>query len=109
MLMCQIDDQFLEPPFFGVRQITRHLRIECHLVNEKRIRRRMRLWRSLKYECVYLHAWETGSHEKAGVGKWIEFYNRKRPHSALGGKSPAVVNWLRKDETQTGQQVQRVA
>jgi len=34
-----------------------------------------RLWRSLKYECVYLHAWETGSETKAGVRKWIEFYN----------------------------------
>ncbi|WP_407668413.1 integrase core domain-containing protein, partial [Nioella nitratireducens] len=68
-----------------------------------------RLWRTLKYECVYLHAWETGSEAKAGVGRWIEFYNRKRPHSALGGKPPAVVYWLRKDETQTGQQVQRVA
>ena len=30
-----------------------------------------RLWRSLKYECVYLHAWNTGSEAKAGVGKWI--------------------------------------
>ncbi|MDC0660914.1 IS3 family transposase [Leisingera sp. SS27] len=68
-----------------------------------------RLWRSLKYECVYLHAWETGSEAKVGVGKWVEFYNRKRPHSALGGKPPAVVYWLRKDETQTGQQEQRVA
>ncbi|MQY44460.1 transposase, partial [Epibacterium sp. SM1969] len=45
-----------------------------------------RLWRSLKYECVYLHAWETGSEVKARVGKWIEFYNRKRPQSALGGR-----------------------
>ena len=61
-----------------------------------------RLWRSLKYECVYLHAWETGSEAKAGVGKWIEFYNRKRPHSALGGKPPAVVYWQRKEETQPG-------
>ena len=68
-----------------------------------------RLWRSLKYECVYLHAWETGSEAKAGVGKWIEFYNHHRPHSALGGKPPAVVYWLRKNETQTDQQVQRVA
>jgi len=41
-----------------------------------------RLWRSLKYECVYLHAWETGSEAKAGIGKWMAFYNRKRPHSA---------------------------
>ncbi|SEJ96226.1 putative transposase [Cribrihabitans marinus] len=80
-----------------------------------------RLWRSLKCECVYLHAWETGSQARAGVGKWIEFYNRKRPHSALGGKPPAVVYWLRKDKTQppngdanitcraTDQQEQRVA
>ena len=80
-----------------------------------------RLWRSLKYECVYLHAWETGSEAKVGVGEWIEFYNRKRPHSALGGKPPVVIYWLRKDETQppngdasitcraTDQQEQRVA
>ncbi|WP_321829195.1 IS3 family transposase [Thalassovita sp.] len=246
MLMRQIDEQFLEAPFFGVRQMTWHLRNEGHLVNEKRIRRLMRLmglmpiyqkpntskaakghktypyllrglrverpnqvwcaditylpmrrgflylvaimdwhtrkvlawrisntleadfcvealneaiakfgppeimntdqgsqftsfawtdrlrrsgvrismdgkgrfldnifverlWRSLKYECVYLHAWEAGSEAKAGVGKWIEFYNRKRPHSALGGKPPAVVYWLRKEENQTDQQEQRVA
>ena len=68
-----------------------------------------RLWRSLKYECVYLHAWETGSEAKAGVSKWIEFYNRKRPHAALGGKPPAMVYWLRKDQTQPDQQEQRVA
>jgi len=41
-----------------------------------------RLWRSLKYECVYLHAWETGSDARAGITKWVEFYNHKRPHSA---------------------------
>jgi len=243
MLMRQIDEQFLETPFFGVRQMTWHLRNEGHLVNEKRIRRLMglmpiyqkpntskaakghkkypyllrglavtrpnqvwaaditylpmrrgflylvaimdwhtrkvlawrisntleadfcvealteaihrfdlpeimntdqgaqftsfawtdrlrrsgvrismdgkgrfldnifveRLWRSLKYECVYLHAWETGSEAKAGVGKWIEFYNQKRPHSALGGKPPAVVYRLRKDETQPDQQERKVA
>nr|WP_261399229.1 IS3 family transposase [Leisingera daeponensis] len=246
MLMRRIDEQFLETPFFGVRQMTWHLRNEGHLVNEKRIRRLMRvmglmpiyqkpntskaakghktfpyllrglrvgrpnqvwaaditylpmrkgflylvaiidwhtrkvlawrisntleadfcvealneaihkfgppeimntdqgsqfssfartdrlrrsgvrismdgkgrfldnifverLWRSLKYECVYLHAWETGSEAKAGVGRWIEFYNRKRPHSALGRKPPAIVYWLRKDEPQTGQQEQKVA
>ncbi len=68
-----------------------------------------RLWRTLKYECVYLQAWETGSEARAGVGKWVGFYNRKRPHSALGGRPPAVVHWLRKDETQPGQQGQRVA
>lgn len=68
-----------------------------------------RLWRSMKYECVYLHAWETGSDAKAGIRKWMTFYNQQRPHSALGGRPPAVVYWLRKDETQPDQQVQRVA
>ncbi|MEL6542841.1 MAG: IS3 family transposase [Pseudomonadota bacterium] len=228
MLMRQIDEQFLETPFFGVRQMTWHLRNDGHLVNEKRIRRLMRLmglmpiyqkpntskpakghktypyllkglhvtrpnqvwasdityipmrrgflylvaiidwytrkvlswrisntleadfcvealneamakygmpeimntdqgsqftsfawtdrlrrsgvrismdgkgrfldnifverlWRSLKYECVYLHAWETGSDARAGIAKWVAFYNHKRPHSAHGGKPPAVV------------------
>ena len=43
LLMRQIDEQFLETPFFGVRQMTSHLRNDGHLVNEKRIRRLMRL------------------------------------------------------------------
>lgn len=68
-----------------------------------------RLWRPLKYECVYLHAWETGSEARAGIAKWVEFYNHKRPHSAHGRKPPAVVYWLEKDETKPDQQVQRVA
>ena len=68
-----------------------------------------RLWRSLKYECVYLHAWETGSEAKAGDGKWMEFYNQKRPHSALGGQPPAVVYWQRNETTQPDQQEQKVA
>jgi putative transposase len=68
-----------------------------------------RLWRSLKYECVYLHAWETGSEAKAGVRKWVEFYNRKRPHSALGGRTPAVVYWQRNETVQLDQRGQRVA
>jgi putative transposase len=68
-----------------------------------------RLWRSMKYECVYLHAWETGSEAKAGIRKWMVFYNHKRPHSALGGRPPAVVYWQRKDEIKPDQQEQRVA
>lgn len=68
-----------------------------------------RLWRTLKYECVYLHAWETGSEAKAGIRKWMTFYNNQRPHSALGGRPPAVVYWLRNNRTQPDQQEQRVA
>ena len=47
-----------------------------------------RLWRSLKYERVHLHAFETGSETRAGTGKWITCYNTERPHSALGGRTP---------------------
>ena len=47
-----------------------------------------RLWRSMKYECVYLHAFETGSEARAGIGKWVTYYNTERPHSALGGRTP---------------------
>ncbi|WP_233356017.1 IS3 family transposase [Henriciella aquimarina] len=68
-----------------------------------------RLWRTLKYECVYLHAWETGSETKTGIRKWMTFYNHKRPHSALGGRPPAVVYWQRNNIKQPDQQVQRVA
>jgi transposase InsO family protein len=52
-----------------------------------------RLWRSLKYECVYLHAWETSSQAKADIGRWMAFYNQKRPHAVHGGQPPAVVYW----------------
>jgi putative transposase len=47
-----------------------------------------RLWRSLKYECVYLHAFETGSELRAGLSCWIGYYNGRRPHSALAGRTP---------------------
>ena len=64
-----------------------------------------RLWRSLKYECVYLHAWETGSQAKAGIGRWMNFYNRQRPHAAHGGQPPAVVYWNRMEADQKAQRV----
>ena len=47
-----------------------------------------RLWRSLKYECVYLNAWEAGSEARCGVTQWMDFYNTERPHSTLDGRTP---------------------
>jgi putative transposase len=47
-----------------------------------------RLWRSIKYEEVYLHAYESVSAAKAGVGRYLDFYNRRRPHTALGDRTP---------------------
>jgi putative transposase len=47
-----------------------------------------RLWRSLKYEEVYLHAYDSGSASKTGIGNYLTLYNGSRPHSALGGITP---------------------
>jgi len=47
-----------------------------------------RLWRSLKYECIYLNAFETGSEARAGIGKWLAYYNTERPHSTHGILTP---------------------
>lgn len=48
-----------------------------------------RLWRSLKYEAVYLHELTDGFRAERVIGEWIDFYNTERPHSALGGRTPA--------------------
>ncbi len=50
-----------------------------------------RMWRSLKYECVYLHAFSGGGDARRGIGDWIDFYNNRRPHTAHGGATPAGV------------------
>jgi putative transposase len=52
-----------------------------------------RLWRSLKYECIYLHAFETGSALRAGLTEWIGYYNARRPHSTLAGRTPDEAYW----------------
>ncbi len=50
-----------------------------------------RLWRSLKYECVYLQAFQTGIEARAGIGQWIDYYNTSRPHSVFDGGTPEEV------------------
>ena len=50
-----------------------------------------RLWRSLKYECVYLQEFENGLQAKEAIGKWIDFYNNIRPHSTFNGHTPDEV------------------
>ena len=47
-----------------------------------------RLWRSLKYEAVYLHELADGLKARRVIGEWIGFYTTERPHSALGGRTP---------------------
>jgi len=50
-----------------------------------------RLWRSLKHEEVYLKGYADGREAKAGIASWITFYNGRRPHQALGNRTPMAV------------------
>jgi len=51
-----------------------------------------RLWRSLKYNCVYLHAFETGSEVKKVIDKWLRRYNEERP-ILLDDRTPHEAYW----------------
>jgi putative transposase len=50
-----------------------------------------RLWRSLKYEEVYLNAYATVAEAKAGIGAWLSFYNDERQHQSLGYRTPRQI------------------
>jgi putative transposase len=47
-----------------------------------------RLWRSVKYEEVYLRAYDSVGEARASLGRYLDFYNRKRPHSSLDARTP---------------------
>ena len=47
-----------------------------------------RMWRSVKYEEVYLHAYDTVSDVRAGLSRFFPFYNQRRPHEALARRTP---------------------
>jgi transposase InsO family protein len=64
---------------------------------------------SLKNECVYLHAWSGGRKARASIGAWMDFYNHRRPHSALGGRTPHEVYCSEKDQGQPGWQARHIA
>lgn len=49
------------------------------------------LWRSLKYEAVYLKAYETVTEARAGIKEWIKFYNYERTHQSLDRQTPSQV------------------
>ena len=56
-----------------------------------------RLWRTIKYEEVYLHAYDSVSVARESLARYLTFYNHRRPHSSLDGQTPdkAYLNPLR--------------
>lgn len=50
-----------------------------------------RLWRSLKYECIYLREFTTGSELRRALAWWFDFYNNRRPHFVFNGKKPMEI------------------
>ena len=52
-----------------------------------------RLWRSLKYECVYLNAFDSVRDAAVGIDDWMRYYNAERPHSSLGDRTPEEAYW----------------
>lgn len=68
-----------------------------------------RLWRSLKYECIYLHAFGTGSEARQGIGRWVNLYNERRPHPQLDDKTPDEAYWQRPRPGYSGQPIKLAA
>lgn len=58
-----------------------------------------RLWRSLKYEEVYLNEYTDGRHCFEHLSRYFDYYNHARPHSSLGGKTPSMVHFDRPFES----------
>jgi putative transposase len=50
-----------------------------------------RLWRSLKHEDIYLKGYADGHEAKTGIAAWVAFYNTRRPHQALGNRTPMAI------------------
>jgi putative transposase len=57
-----------------------------------------RFWRSIKYEEVYLHAYESVSEARSRIGQYVQFFNNRRPHSSLQAQTPDQVYFNRSPE-----------
>ena len=65
-----------------------------------------RLWRSLKHEDIYLKGYADGCEAKAGIASWMTFYNSRRPHQALGNRTPMAV-WREGTSSRLGEKRER--
>ncbi|PID44206.1 MAG: hypothetical protein CSB48_02580 [Proteobacteria bacterium] len=64
-----------------------------------------RLWRSVKYEEVYLKAYDTVNHLRQSLKKYFHFYNAKRPHQGCDGKAPDEVYYQQEEKPATAENI----
>ena len=57
-----------------------------------------RFWRTIKYENIYLHNFQSGLEARKCIGEWMDFYNRVRPHSHIGGLTPDQLYFAKEEE-----------
>jgi len=101
IIMHRIDALHLDHPFAGSRMLRDMLRLEGVTIGRQAIAISMdgrgawrdnvfveRLWRTVKYEEVYLRAYDSVSDARASLGRYLAFYNARRPHSSLGARTP---------------------
>jgi putative transposase len=75
----------------GFTSLLKHARIAISMDGKGRCMDNIfveRLWRSLKYEEVYLHAYDSVEEARKGIAAWIQFYNYDRPHQSLSYQTP---------------------
>ncbi len=65
-----------------------------------------RFWRSLKYESVFLQSFDSVTQAREAIGRYIGFYNRERPHQALGYKTPDAVYYNYKNTNESEEKIQ---
>ena len=116
-LMRLLDEEYTRRPFYGSRKLRKHLNDLGYKVNRKRVQRLMklmgissvapgpntskgrcmdnifieRLWRSVKYEEVYLNEYESVDQLRRALGKYFYFYNEERPHQHFDYQTPMAV------------------
>ena len=81
-LMRRIEELHMDYPFAGSRMLQGLLLGKGAWRDNVFVKR---LWRTIKYEEVYLHAYSNVPKARAAIGKYLNLYNTKRPHSSLGG------------------------
>ena len=114
LLMDLIDKQYTETPYYGIRRMTEELNNKGYRVNRKRVWRLMRLmglefilmdgwgrvfdnifiehlWRTLKYEEVYLKDYADVWDAEKSIADYFRFYNNRRIHQSLDYKTPREV------------------